>query len=347
MGDGIKVHNGSKNRLYRRKGHDLNAADQQASGRRRSAAGKNLSTGLRAALTSSLFLGLAPVFGKLAIRLGLPPMFVVATRTALAAALLLVFILIWKRQYLYIYPAGLLGCILAGWLNGTGSLLYYSALGRLDASFGQVIYSLYPLFVTIWLWLDHQRPSQLTVIRLMLVAPALMLLLIGDTHNIDIPGVLLMLGASALYALHLPVNQRVLYDMPAPTVTMYTLAAMSATVMPAFFFVSFPKSPATESWLALLGVTLVTFCARLTLFMGVKNLGGLQTALLGLGELLVTLFFSRLILHESLNITQWAGVILLVVSLALAKFEKTPKYFQSGGGWLSWLRPPGIPPDFS
>jgi drug/metabolite transporter (DMT)-like permease len=327
MSNGIKVRDGTEYRLHKNKGQGFAVA------------------GLRAAVTSSLFLGLAPVFGKLAIRLGLPPLFVVATRTILAAVLLLFFILVWKRQYLYIYPAGLLGCILAGWLNGMGSLLYYSALGRIDASLGQVIYSLYPFFVTLWLWLDHQRPSRLTAFRLLMIAPALILLLAGDHHSIDIQGVLLMLGASALYALHLPVNQRVLYDMPAPTVTMYTLAAMSATVLPALFFINFKVVPASQSWLALLGVTLVTFFSRLTLFLGVKHLGGLQTALLGLGELLVTLFFSRLILNEYLNTYQWVGVIILIASQALVKLEKPQKHWQSSGGWLSWLRPPGNPPD--
>lgn len=304
-----------------------------------------ISAGQRAALSSALFLGLAPVFGKLSIRLGLPPLFVVATRTVLAALMLFFFMLIWKRQFLYIYPAGLLGCILAGWLNGTGSLLYYSALGRIDASLGQVIYSMYPLFVTLWFWLDHQTPSRLTVIRLLMIIPALLLLIAGDHHTADITGVLLMLGASALYALHLPINQRVLYDMPAPTVTMYTLLAMSATVLPALFFINFGKTPETQSWLALLGVTMVTFFSRLTLFLGIKHLGGLQTALLGLGELLVTLFFSRVILNEYLNGYQWAGVILLITSLILVKFDRIQNRHRASGGWLSWLRPPGLPTD--
>lgn len=363
MRNSIKLRGNADDSLYKGKSKYADAIEQQAAfdhrgvispapqaerrvnAPKRTAAGQRLTTGLRAAFSSSLFLGLAPVFGKLAIRLGLPPLFVVATRTILAALLIFLFLLIWKRQFLFIYPAGLLGCILAGWLNGTGSLLYYSALGRLDASFGQVIYSIYPLFVVIWLWLDFQRPSQLTFIRLLMIIPALILLIAGNHHDVDIVGVFLMLGASALYALHLPVNQRVLYDMPAPTVTMYTLAAMSATVMPAFFFVSFKAAPETQSWLALLGVTLVTFFARLTLFLGVKHLGGLQTALLGLGELLVTLFFSRVILNEYLNIYQWLGVIIIIISQALVLFEKPPKHRLSSGGWLSWLRPPGLPPD--
>ena len=44
-----------------------------------------------------------------------------------------------------------------------------------------------------------------------------------------------MLIGSAMYALHLPINQRVLYDVPAPTVTVYTLLAMSFIVIPVYF----------------------------------------------------------------------------------------------------------------
>ena len=305
-----------------------------------------LSPGIAAAFSSSLFLGLAPVFGKLAIRLGLPPLFVVALRTGLAALLLLLVIFFFRRSFLYIYPAGLLGCLIAGWINGIGSLLYYSALGRINASLGQIIYSLYPLFVALWLWLDHQTPSRLTILRLGMVIPALAMLISFSGHPVDIGGVLMMLASSVLYALHLPINQRVLYDMPAPTVTVYTLLAMSAAVVPAMFFVNFPAPPAAESWLALLGLTSVTFLSRLTLFLGVKHLGGLQTALLGLGELLITIFFSHWLLGESLTLVQWGGVVLLMLSLVLSIFDPPSKRKGlTNSGWLNWLRPSALPPE--
>jgi drug/metabolite transporter (DMT)-like permease len=299
------------------------------------------------------------VFGKFAIRAGMPPMTVVGLRTLFASLLLLLVIWKFKRAHLYIYPAGLLGCLLAGGLNGLGSLLYYGALGRIDASLGQMIYSLYPLFVALWMWLDRHPTGRLTLIRLLLVIPALLLLTGTGSHAIDRTGILMMLGASALYALHLPINQHVLYDMPAPTVTLYTLLAMSVVVTPAMYLSGFhlpnplvavldggqplvqPLSNAEYAWGGVVALTLVTFFSRLTLFMGVKNLGGLQTALLGLGELLVTITFSHLWLHERFTLAQWVGVILLVISLALVKLEKPPGQRQGSGGWLSWLRPKG------
>ncbi len=302
-------------------------------------ANRKQAKGVQAALTSALFLGLAPVFGRLAIVNGMPWQFVVAMRTLCAALLLLVVMVIFRRQFLFIYPAGLIGCILAGWVNGMGSLLYYSALGRIESSLGQSIYSLYPLFVAIWLWLDRQSLSRLTIVRLMLVPPALVLLT-QSGHNIDYIGMGMMLGSAALYALHLPINQRVLYDMPAPTVTLYTLLAMSATVLPVLFFVNFSKPVPMPAWEGLAALTLVTFFSRLTLFLGVKNLGGLQTALLGLSELLITILFSHLILNETLSLLQWLGVGILVLSLFLVRFEKTIPKLPRPGGWLSWLTSP-------
>lgn len=298
--------------------------------------------GVSAALASALFLGLAPVFGKAAIVLGFSPLLVVAVRTVLAALLLLMMVFLFSRQFLYIYPAGLLGCSLAGVINGLGSVLYYLALGRLSASVGQLLYSLYPVFLATWMVFDHQPPSKLTHLRIILAIAGVALVTRAHPTALDWTGVALMLGASAMYALHLPINQRVLFDIPAPTVTLYTLLAMSAVVIPAYLIFDRRLPAPDASWLPVLGLTLVTFFSRLTLFLGVKHLGGLQTALLGLSELLVTLCVSMVWLHERLVVWQWVGAGLLAVSIVLIGFERIrPEYH---GRALSWLRPTASPP---
>lgn len=300
--------------------------------------------GLNAAIASAMFFGLAPVFGKMAIVSGLQWTAVVGIRTILAAVLLLVVVSIFKRSFLYIYPVGLLGCILAGFVNGVGSLLYYSSLSRIDASLGQVIYSLYPLFVTLWLLLDRQVPTRLTIFRLILVIPALILLTTGGQERIDLIGILMMLGSAALYALHLPINQRVLYDIPAPTVTLYTLLSMSVVVLPVFLFSDLStSSPSAGAWTALILLTLITFLSRLTLFVGVKHIGGSQTALLGLGELIIAILFAHLLLQDRLVWTQWTGVVLLVLILVMVKFEPPTLKKPAARGLLSWLHSPALP----
>jgi len=308
------------------------------------------SAGIQAALASALFLGLTPIFGKQAILYGLPPLAVVAGRTALAAGLFLAVVVVWRPKFLFIYPAGLIGCFLAGAINGVGSLFYYAALGRIDAGLGQLLYAFYPLFVAFWMRLDRQPLNRLTLVRLILSVPALYLLTQSDNHQIDLLGMGMMLVASALYALHLPINQRVLYDMPAPTVTLYTLISMSVIVTPAFFLSS-RVPPLQEiylitpgkAWLAVLALTLVTLLSRITLFLGVKHLGGMQTSLLGLSELLVTITFAHLLLGEHFSGPQWTGMALMVLSMLLVGLEKPDPRGNQPGGWLNWLKPSGLP----
>lgn len=298
--------------------------------------------GIYSAVASALFLGLSPIFGKKALLLGFTPLSVVAFRTTLALLLLLVFLLIFKRKFFYIYPLGLAGCLIAGFINGIGSIFYYTSLARLDAGIGQLIYSFYPLFMIFWLILDRQPISVITAIRLILVIPGVYLLLNSSNQHVDYLGAFFMLIAAVLYALHLLINQRVLYDVPAPTVTFYTLIAMSITVVAAFLLID-TSLPAKEvSWWPLLMLALITFLSRITLFFGVKHLGGIQTALVGLGEILITVIIAQLYLGERLSPQQWIGAALMLLNLLMVIFEKPVHKKQTGKGFLHWLNPPAF-----
>jgi drug/metabolite transporter (DMT)-like permease len=301
--------------------------------------------GIVAALSSAIFLGMNPVLGRWAILAGFSPLLVVAIRTGLAALMMLAYLAIFKRHFLYIFPVGLFGCFLAGALNGFGSLLYYQALGSLPASLGQLLYSLYPLFVALFTFLDKQPVSRLTFIRVGIAAVAVFLLTSADGVSAPLPAVLMMLGAAVLYALHIPINQRVLYEIPAPTVTLYTLLSMSLVTIP-FYLVFDRTAPAPNaSWTPVMLLTLVTFASRLTLFLGIKNIGGLQAALLGLSELFITFVLGHYILKESLNTLQILGAAILGISMLLVALEKQdPSRRHPKGGWLAWLHPPAVKP---
>ena len=259
--------------------------------------------------------------------------------------------LVLGRRYLAICPVGLAGCLLAGALNGIGSLFYYAALARIDAGLGQLLFTLYPILVALLLYLDGRKPATLTVLRLILSLPGVYLLTQANRRGVDLTGMAFMLVAALLYALHIPINQRVLYEAPAPTVTLYTLLAMTFVVVPAALLFSHNQltlPPASIN--PLLGLTVVTFLSRLTLFAGVKLIGGVQTSLFGLAELLVTVVLAQLILGENLSLQQWAGAGILTATLALAAVDRTPPTAYRFRGWLYWLRsplsnPPNIAPE--
>jgi len=221
-----------------------------------------------AALSSAVLLGLAPIFGKQALRDGMDIFALVVLRTGAAAAILWTVYVLRYRQYIFIYPAGLIACATAGFINGVGSLMYYGGLAQLDASLAQLLYTTNPLILALLLRLDGQPISRLTIIRMLIAFPAVVVLLIGGgTHPGQIVGMLLMLGGGFMYALHLAVTQRALRDMPSPTVTLYTLTAMAFTVLPSAIVIHTPltRTPAI-AFVGVIGLTLVTIVSRLLLF---------------------------------------------------------------------------------
>jgi drug/metabolite transporter (DMT)-like permease len=297
--------------------------------------------GLLAATASAGFLGLSPILGRFAYSGGFLPVEVVGLRALGAALLLGAILVLGRRQLLTIYPIGLVGCLLAGWINAIGALFYYIAISRIDVGLGALLYSLYPGFVAIFLLFDGHPPTRLSLIRMTIAIPAVILITTTSSHHVDLIGILLMLGSSVLYALHLPINQRVLYEVPAPTVTFYTLVASCAVLLPMLLIQStLGVTHPTSSWIVLGAMILALFLSRLTLFFGVKHLGGLQTALIGLGEMVVTVLLSVLLLGEELSTPQWIGAVLMVVSILLGVRERSsPTRLAPGAGFLSWLQP--------
>ncbi len=304
---------------------------------------RTLRRGVPYAFLSALFLGVTPILGKQAILTGLSGLIVVSARSVGASLLLFLAILLFRRRYLYIYPVGLGGCVLAGTVNGLGSLFYYSGLERVDAGLGQLLYATYPIFVALLLFLDGQHHSRLTLFRLALSVPAVVLLTQANVAEVDLVGIGFMLISGALYGLHIPINERVLYEVPAPTVTLYTLLSMATVVLVTTAILAGPITEVpTGSIVPVLALTLVTFLSRLTLFSGVKSIGGMQTSLIGLGQLVITLLLAHLWLGETLSITQWVGVGLLGLALSFVGREQLPSPRPRLSGWLYWLRPPII-----
>lgn len=301
---------------------------------------RKLVQGTPAAAASAFLLGLTPILGKLAITSGLSPYWVVALRTAGASLLLFLVLLLFQRQSFYIYPLGLIGCLLAGLFNGIGSIFFYQGLSRVDAGLAQLLYSLYPIFVALLLFLDGYHYTRMTVLRVALSIPALLLLTSPANGTVDAAGAAMMVGAGFLYALHIPINQRVLYDAPAPTVTFYTLIAMTIVVIPPALLIP-DQGPnlASPAVVPVIALTLVTFLSRLSLFTGVKYIGGLDTALIGLGEIVISLGLALIWLGEELTPSQWVGALLLAGTIMLLPFDERQRKEPPLGGWLRWLLP--------
>src|SRR5690606_35675258 len=98
------------------------------------------------------------------------------------------------RRFIYIYPAGLMGCVVIGAVNGIGSLFYYGGLGMLDASLAQLLNGMYLVFAVLLVRFSGERLDQRTIIRVSLSLVALLILTGAGDKPVEWLGVGLMLG---------------------------------------------------------------------------------------------------------------------------------------------------------
>jgi drug/metabolite transporter (DMT)-like permease len=277
--------------------------------------------GVLAVFTTPLFLGVAPVFGKLAINADADPFTVAALRTVTAVVFLWVIYALFFRKYIFIYPAGLMGCIVIGIINGIGSLFYYSGLDLLDASLVQLINGMYLAFAVLLSRIGGQRADRRTLVRVLLAMIALLMITGLGTQGINWTGVGLMLGSALMFAGTLIFGQYVLFEMPAPTAALYYLTTMAVIVSMVWLAVSEVPSPEVMQSalppIIALGVT--TALSRLVMFAGVKLFGGMQTAIVAIMEIAVALVFSFAILGDRLSNLQWMGVAVLFSGILLIR----------------------------
>ncbi len=281
--------------------------------------------GVGAALLSTVFLGWAPIFGKMAYNSGMTAYTVVAVRTALAAALLWMFYLAFWRRYIPVSRSELTGCVAVGLVNGIGSLFYYSALSRIDASLVSLINTLYTLWVVIFLAASGQPLSRFTATSLVLAGCGVALLTQARGAATDALGIMLMLVSAATYGWHLVLGQWAVADTPPQSVALYVLTTMAVVVGAARAIQSAPLEPiSADGWRAVFGLGVVTALSRLFMFVGLGRLGGIQTAILGLTELFVTLLVAFVLLDERLTLLQWLGGGLLIGAGLLVRRDSRP-----------------------
>lgn len=296
--------------------------------------------GLVWALLSPLFLGIVPIFAKVAYSVGVGVLTVVTFRTLFAAAVIWLTMLLFRRHLIRSSAFAIAGSMVAGGINGIGSLFFYASLNRIDASLGQLINITYLVFVTLLLRLAGQAVSRLTLFRLGLILLAIYLLTMGSLGEPDWLGVGMMLFAALTYAIQLVFSQRIMLDIPAPTMTLYAVSAMALVVTAVWLL--FPSDlviVTAVGWQAIFLMGLATALSRLTLFLGVKRLGSMQAALLGVLEVLITVIIAITWLGEQLTAVQWLGALLILISILLVRYERgVPKRVDWWHVFWRWLR---------
>jgi drug/metabolite transporter (DMT)-like permease len=279
--------------------------------------------GASAALMTPALLGMAPIFGKFAIQAGADPFSVAAIRTVIAAALLWVVFALFFRKYIYIYPAGLLGCIVVGVVNAIGSLFFYTGLGRLDASLSQLLNGMYLIFAVVLARVGGERLDGRTLGRVALAFLGLVLITGFGSSLPDWLGIGLMLGSALMFAGTMIFSQYVLFEMPSQTAALYIVTTMAVVVSAVWAGIGMPLGPGVFelAFLPLLLLGISTAGSRLAMFASVRAFGTLRTAIVAALEIVVALVLAFIFLGDRLTPVQTLGSALLIASLLLVRVQ--------------------------
>jgi drug/metabolite transporter (DMT)-like permease len=99
-----------------------------------------------------------------------------------------------------------------------------------------------------------------------------------------------------------------------------------------------------EGWTAILLLAVFpTAVARLLTFAGLRRLGGIQSSLLSIGEVLVALTFAFFWLGERFTLVQWIGAGMFVASALLIARDTSLQIADDETWWQSLF--PEVPAD--
>jgi drug/metabolite transporter (DMT)-like permease len=280
-------------------------------------------SGVYSGVLASFLLGWAPILGKFAYQADVDPMTLASLRTLVAAAFLwAVYLLVWRRR-IGIQWRLIAGCLVVGAINGVGSLFYYTGLDRLDASRAALLGAMYPVWVVIFLSASGQVIRTTTLVQL--AASMLGAVFITSPWRMDgstdFLGAMLMIASAAVNGWYIVMGQWVLADVPSRSGTLYIMTGMALTVVVArllgggLVLSGIPLA----GWEAVVALGLTTALSRMAMFFSLEKLGGVQTAILSLLELAISLALAFVFLGDRLAWFQWLGAVLLLGGGLLAR----------------------------
>jgi drug/metabolite transporter (DMT)-like permease len=220
---------------------------------------------------------------------------------------------------------------LAGTSIGLCTHLYYLSVQWVPASVAIIFLMQFTWIGLLLEWLIFgRRPSRLQCLAgLLIMAGTAMASGLSISHGTALPlkGVLLAMGSATVYGIYVVASGRIGNDLPAlkksALIMTGSTAAIFLVAMPGFLF-----SPQIIGGLAKWTVFLALFgtiIPPLLFSAGIPKIGVILSALLMTAELPVAVITARLVLHEHISLLQWAGVLLMLLAMALPPLQQLRK----------------------
>ena len=282
--------------------------------------------GLLLVLYSALGFGLLPIFALLAYRGGINVLTLLAVRFVLSGVALAAFLLAVRRLMLRQAASVLPGLLGLGVCYTLQSGFYFSAVRYITASLASILLYSYPALVCLLaLLVEKERLAPRTLLALA-VSLAGVVLVLGSSLGAAHPaGMLLALGAAAVYSIYITLANRVLRSVePAVAITMISLitSVLYIGLGLALRRLSFAFAPSTWLPIALL-IGVSTLLAIFAFFRGIEILGSSRASIVSMTEPLFTIGFSIALFGDLLGWQQIVGGVLVLGGTVLVTASRS------------------------
>lgn len=284
--------------------------------------------GVAAVLASAGCFAASSILYKIAYRLGLTPSQVLALHSWIAGVILLVFVMVLRREVLR-QKARLLGILviigLVGKL-GTNILVAY-ALFFLPASVAIFLLYMYTVFtVAVGAVFLHKKVQKKEIIALALVTGGAILAsgVLTGVRGTSLMGVFLALGSAVCYTIYNVVGEFALTKVSPLAVMSYT-QWISALGIAAYFGKDVFNMPWTVPGVWGIGIAMAVISSILPFYLvlyGIRKIGAGQAAILSTFELPATFVIAWLFLQELPNWNQILGGLLVILGVVFLNFWK-------------------------
>lgn len=280
-------------------------------------------TGIILIVISAASFGTLAIIGRYAYAAGLNINTLLFLRFGFSAVIMLSWLAL-RREPL---PRGRELTLLAG-MGGLGyvaqSFLYLSAIQFASVGLVALLLYLYPVFVAILAMIFHKAPLTRTRLLALVLATA-GAALTANPQGGQLPGILMAVGAAAIYAVYIIVGAGVMQKVsPVQSSTViFTSAAVVFSGLAALSGLQWPQS--AEGWWAAIAVSLIaTILPVVTFLGGLKRIGPTDASLLSTLEPVVTVVLAAVLLQEAIQpLMVLGGALILGAVLILTLSGET------------------------
>ncbi len=287
---------------------------------------KEIALGYALVAASAVTFAAKGIFAKLLYGYGVDPVTLLALRFSIALPFFWAAVFFFPsprvswRDTVYLALSGLLGLYAAALADFYG-LIY------IDASLERVILYTYPAIVVVWAAVFFKerlnRRKGLSIV-LTYAGLALVLKITSGIGRADATGAALVLFSALIYSLSYILTEFLSRRVSGVKIAAYGTTAATAAFLATWRGQSVPAEP--EVWGLLLALAVIsTFVPVLTIALGIKRIGASRAALASFVGPVSTAILAWLILGETMDLVQIAGMGLVIAGVLVISLEKPAK----------------------